>query len=78
MDIGKRVIMLALFEIDRVEDFQAVAILQKCVAALNDNASFRERFVKIKYGKCEIQCLKLQIYLCSEHFLTNWLYTDGL
>jgi len=68
--------MLALFEIDRVENFQAVAMFQKCVAALNDNASFGERFVKIKYGKCEIQYLELQIYLCNEHFVLVWLYAD--
>jgi hypothetical protein len=39
--------MERLFEVDRVEDFDAVAILQQCVAALNDDAAFGEENVKV-------------------------------
>jgi len=70
--------MLALFEIDGVEDLNPVAMLQKSVATFHYNAAFGKRFVKIKYEKCEIQYLELQIYLYNEHFVLVWLYADGL
>jgi hypothetical protein len=47
VDIRERIVMERLFEVDRVEDFDAVSIFQQCVAALNDDAAFGEENVKV-------------------------------
>ena len=51
MDIGKWVIVHRLLKVDGVENLDGVAMLQKGVAALNHDAAFRERSVKIENGK---------------------------
>ena len=42
MDIGEGVIVHRLPKVDRVENLDGVAMLQKSVAALNHDAAFRE------------------------------------
>ena len=50
-DIGEGVIVHRLPKVDRVENLDVVAMLQKGIAALNHDAAFRKRFVKIENGK---------------------------
>ena len=46
MDIGKRIIVHRLLEIDGVENLDVVVMLQQGVSALNDDTALRKRFVK--------------------------------
>ena len=50
VDIGKRVIVHGLLEIDSVENLDIIAILQKSVSALNDDTALRDAVVKIENG----------------------------
>src|SRR5699024_8237707 len=51
VDIHERIIMHRLFEVDGIEDFDAVAFLQKGVADVQNRSALRECFVKINKGK---------------------------
>ena len=41
MDIGERIVMHRLLEVDRVEDFDVIAEVQQGIAALDHDAAFR-------------------------------------
>ena len=41
VDIGEGVVVHGLFEVDGVQDFQLVAVFQKCVPALDHDTTFR-------------------------------------
>ena len=45
MQIGKRVIVHGLVEIDRVENLDSVICMHKCMANLEQGRTFRKRFV---------------------------------
>ena len=46
VDIRKGIVVHGLFEVDGVEDFDAVLVPQECIAALDYDTSLGERFVK--------------------------------
>lgn len=45
MDIGKRIVVHGLLEIDRVEDFYTVVFTQQESPGFVDQSAFRKRFV---------------------------------
>ena len=45
MDIGERIVVHRLLKVDGVENLNVIAMLQQSMAALDDNAAFRKRFV---------------------------------
>ena len=51
MDIGEWIVVHRLLKVDGVENLDVIAMLQQSIAALDDNAAFRERSVKIENGK---------------------------
>ena len=46
VDIGEGVIVHRLFEVNGIQDFQLVTVLQHCVATFKNDSSFRKHFVK--------------------------------
>ena len=42
MDIGERIVVHRLLKVDGVENLNVIAMLQQSMAALDDNAAFRE------------------------------------
>ena len=48
VDVAERIVVHRLLEVDGVQDFQLVAVLQKCVPALDHDTTFGLHFVKIK------------------------------
>ena len=50
MDIGEWIVVHRLSKVDGVENLDVIAMLQQSIAALDDNAAFRNSFVKIENG----------------------------
>ena len=50
MDIGEWIVVHRLSKVDGVENLDVIAMLQQSIAALDDNAAFRESDVKIEKG----------------------------
>lgn len=74
MDIGKRIVVHRLLEIDGVENLDVVVMLQQGISALNDDTALRKRFVNTENDnslKNELffWCTALEIACC--HFLTD-------
>ena len=46
MDIGKRIVVHRLLEVDGVENLDVIAKFQQSITALDHNTSLRKRFVK--------------------------------
>ena len=61
VDIGERIVVHTLFEVDGIEDFQLVAILQKGVATLDYDAAFR---VSDDITAVHLQKIRLQPESC--------------
>ena len=66
MDIGERVIVHRLPKVDRVENLDVVAMLQKGIAALNHDAAFRVVPVKIE-NRSVAYDFRLRNYPLSHH-----------
>ena len=45
MNISERIVVHTLVKVDGVENLDVIAMLQQSIAALDDNAAFRKRFV---------------------------------
>ena len=74
MQIGKRVIVHGLVEIDRVENLDSVICMHKCMANLEQGRTFRKRFVNTENdnslkNELFLWCTALEIACC--HFLTD-------
>ena len=50
MDIGERIVVHRLLKVNGVENLDVVTMFQQGIATLDDNAAFRECFVKINKG----------------------------
>ena len=61
VDIGKGIVVHRLFEVNGVQDFQPVTVLQKCVPALDHDTTFR---IGDDIGAVALKQIRLQPKAC--------------
>ena len=68
MDIGKRIVVHRLFEVDGVENLDVVVMLQQGISALNDDTALRDCSVKTEERKVTTN---LQLKIRRFHIITH-------
>ena len=72
MDIGEWIVVHRLSKVDGVENLDVIAMLQQSIAALDDNAAFRKRFVKTECAEI-LQTFYEQLTSCLDGgFIRTW------
>ena len=68
MDIGEWIVVHRLSKVDGVENLDVIAMLQQSIAALDDNAAFRDCSVKTEERKVTTN---LQLKIRRFHIITH-------